>query len=164
VTGMDDTRAILHELLGDRRATVVGVGNTLRADDGVGPLVAERLARALPGRALDAGTVPESHVGAILATRPELVLFVDAADHGGRPGSCCVLPVAELESRVPTTHAGALRLVALLLEAEGARCWLAGVQPATRALGAPMSDAVRSAAEDLAGALRTALAGEAADA
>ncbi len=155
---------MLEVLLEDRRVVVVGVGNPLRADDGVGPLVAARLAAALPGRVVDAGAAPETHVGAILEARPEVVLFVDAADHGGMPGSCCLATAGDLAARVPSTHAGGLALVARLLEAGGARCWLAGVQPGSLAAGGPMSPEVTAAGEALADALLATVRREAADA
>ena len=54
----------LDELCGSR-TVVLGVGNTLKGDDGVGPLVCERLAGKISATVIDAGTVPENHIGPI---------------------------------------------------------------------------------------------------
>jgi hydrogenase 3 maturation protease len=164
VTGMDETREVIEELLRDRRAVVVGVGNVLRADDGIGPMVAARLAALAPGRVVDAGSAPEDHVAHILARRPELVLFLSTADHGGPPGSCVVAPLADLAPRLPSCHGPSLWLLAGMLESEGARCWLAGVQPRSLVAGAPMSDEALAAATELADAVRAVLLREAVDA
>ena len=74
----------------DRVAGVVlGVGNRLCRDDGVGSLVAERLAAAPPAgwHVIDAGVAPEDFTGPIRRWRPALLLIVDAMDMGLAPGS-----------------------------------------------------------------------------
>ncbi len=159
-----ETLADLAGLLAGRRVAVVGVGNERRGDDGVGPFVAARLAAEHPGLAVDAGTVPENFLGPILAGSPEIVLFVDAADHGGAPGTWRLAPLRALSARAATTHHASLLLMARLVEAARAHCWLVGVQPARLAHGEPMSEAVRAAGEQLAQALSAALARRAADA
>jgi hydrogenase maturation protease len=108
--------------------------------------------------------VPENFLGVILARAPEVVLFVDAADHGGPPGAWCVAAVRELEVRAGGTHRPSLRLLAGLLEAEGVRCWLVGVQPEGLEPGRGMSPTVRASGERLARALERALAREVAHA
>ncbi len=147
-----------------RRTLVVGVGNEMRGDDGVGPLVAGRLARRLADGALDAGTVPENYLGTILAHAPQVVLFVDAADHGGAPGAWCLARVRDLERRGAGTHDASLRLLASLLEAEGAECWLVGVQPAALVPGQAMSPEVLASGRRLARTLAPLLAMEVAHA
>jgi len=161
---MTGPRTDIEMLVAGRRVAVVGVGNELRGDDGVGPLVAARLAVRHPGRVVDAGPVPENFLGPILAGDPEIVLFVDAADHGGSPGEWRLVPARALAARAPTTHHASLLLMARLIEAAGARCWLLGVQPASLAHGQPMTEAVRASGERLAQALAGALAAEAIDA
>jgi hydrogenase 3 maturation protease len=155
---------MIERLVAGRRALVVGVGNELLGDDGVGPLVAGRLERRHPGRAVDAGAVPENYLGVILEQAPEVVLFVDAADHGGPPGTWCLAPMRDLEMRVGCTHDASLRLLASLLEAEGVRCWLVGVQPAVLGPGRAMSADVLASGRRLARLLSQALTMEAAHA
>lgn len=71
---------------------VIGCGNLLRGDDGVGPLVVRRLAEAgLPSgvRCLDAGT---GGLDAALAMRGAArVILVDACRSGAPAGSLCEL-------------------------------------------------------------------------
>lgn len=159
---MSRPRPGIEELCAHHRVTVVGVGNELRGDDGVGPFVARRLAAEHPGRAVDAGCVPENHLGVILATIPELVLFVDAADLGGVAGAWRVARVDELEPRCESTHDASLALLARLFEAQDVECRLLGIQPARNAPGVGLSEPVRAAGELLAWRLARVFEAEAA--
>ena len=153
--------SLAHEIsqrTGGRPAAVLGIGNRSRQDDGVGSWVAEQLA-AVPGVvAFDAETVPENYLGAVLASRARLVWFVDAADHGGAPGACCVAPADERETRRASTHTPSLNLLAGILRSHGIECWLLGIQPASTAPGHELSAAVARTVHHVVDALSAALA------
>jgi len=159
---VDGWRERLGAIARGRRVAVVGVGNPLCGDDGVGPLVAARLAARGVAGALDAGPVPENHLGPLLALAPEVVLFVDAVEHGAPAGAVRLVRAADLGPRLSSTHAPSLRLLAALLGAAGAAAWVVGPQPARTAFGAPMTVAVAAAARALEDALAAALAASAA--
>lgn len=144
-----------------RTLCVVGVGNPLRGDDGAGALVVERLGGHDGERVIDAGTTPENWYGPLLELRPGVVLFVDAAKHGGEPGECVLVPADHLAWRDGATHAPTLRLLARLLAPRGIDCWLAGVQPYSTAMGAPLHPAVAAASDGLAAAIAPVLHAEA---
>ena len=146
------------EVVRGRRAAVVGVGNRLRGDDGAGAIVAERLQGRLAGPVLDAETVPENYLGVLIDAQVEVVLFVDAADHGGAPGTWCLAPAADLAASTVTTHAMSLLLLALALETRGIDCWLIGIQPGGAGFDAPLTAAVAAGAGRVVGALVEALA------
>lgn len=83
---------------------VVGLGNPLRGDDGVGPLVADAFARSLPpGADVEVDEVPEG--GLRLMERLlgyDAAILVDAVRSGAHPvGSVLLLEVDDL----PTEHA-----------------------------------------------------------
>ena len=141
-------------------AAIVGVGNRLRADDGAGSRVAERLRERGCGTVFDAETVPENYLGVLLATLPGRVLFVDAARWNGRPGECRLDPIGALAPRRESTHAPSLALLAGILERHGGDCWLLGIQPATTAHGAAMSPDVERSVDNVVHALAAALARE----
>lgn len=72
---------------------IAGFGNVLRADDGVGVLVAERLAedpRLAGSRVLEVGIGGMSLVQELLATSTDLLLIIDAVDLGRPAGSVVV--------------------------------------------------------------------------
>jgi hydrogenase maturation protease len=71
----------------DSAALIIGVGNVLRRDDGVGPAVAQRLALKLPP---SVAVLEHSGEGASLMEAWqgfERVVIVDAASSGAAPGA-----------------------------------------------------------------------------
>lgn len=141
---------------------VVGFGNTLALDDGVGPEVIRRLA---------GGPLPEG-VRAVQARGDALELadlwrgeprvwMVDAVVRGSAPGSLHLLEHDEVLS-VPQRHATVhhlslpecLRWLALAIPATAAvRYRLLGVEPARVAVGEGLSPEVAAAAKRLAAML-----------
>jgi hydrogenase 3 maturation protease len=150
----------------DGRVVVVGVGNTLLGDDGAGPELVRRLERRLRRTRIegvatvDAGSTPENQLGPIRAYRPDTILLVDAADIGGRPGTCALMEPGELAPNGLSTHDMSLRLFFSFLAAEcRARLWLLGVQPRRTEPGSHLSGRVRRVVRRLAGELARALRG-----
>ena len=146
---LDQIESRLH----GRTVIVVGVGNRLCGDDGVGPRVVDRVAIAGPEHVIDAGTTPENFLGPLIEHAPQVVLFVDAVAFGETPGHTILATVGELADRLNTTHAPSLRLVADILAAYGIECWVLGIQPAGTTVGAALHSRVAAAAEEAAEAL-----------
>ncbi|MCS7224419.1 MAG: hydrogenase maturation protease [Armatimonadetes bacterium] len=141
--GMDQTQVqSLLDLLRDRNFVIVGVGNPMRGDDGVGSLIAGQLSQFHPDRVFDAGAVPENFLGPILNKRPSVCLFVDAVDFGGQPGDWQLVSLSDLEDKLPTTHTLSLSLLGQLLEEADIQCWVLAIQPQQIAFGAPLSNPV----------------------
>lgn len=139
----------LIELLKGKRVAIVGVGNRLRGDDGVGSVIAGQLQSSTGEgvRVIDAETVPENYLGVLLDLKPEIVLFVDAADFGGRAGDWTLVQLSALGDKVPSTHTVSLKLLGQILESNGIECLLLVIQPERTGFGLPMSEAVASTAE-----------------
>lgn len=149
VTSLPETMtAKLSDLLKGKKVAIVGVGNRLRGDDGVGSVIAERL-KSLEGEQaliIDAETVPENFLGVLLDAKPEIALFVDAVDFGGGYGEWVLVPLSALADKIPSTHTVSLKLLGQILENNGIECWLLAIQPSQIGVGAPMSEAVSSTA------------------
>jgi hydrogenase maturation protease len=120
------------ERCGKGRVCLVGLGNAGAGDDGFGVRLAGELARAgLPG-VIIAGTAPENSVGRAAGGDFDDVVFIDAVDFGGTPGSAVWLDAKAMAGRFPqvSTHRIALGLLARWVESSGkTRAWLLGVQP-----------------------------------
>ena len=125
---------------------VLGIGNRLRGDDGVGALFAERCAaRGLA--AIDCGDVPENHLARLARERPDLVIIADAADFGAEPGETAVFESEDLAGSGVATHGMPVGLIAdHIKELCGARVLLLGFQPKNLGFGCPMSAEVAAAA------------------
>ena len=157
---MDSLLDEIESRLRGRSVVVVGIGNRLRGDDGVGPRVVERVAVAGPELVIDAGTTPENFLGPLIQRAPQVVLFVDAIEFGKAPGHFILSPVEDLAGRLSTTHAPSLQLVADILAAYGIECWVLGIQPARTTVGAALHPRVERAAEEAAEALAWVLCRE----
>jgi len=158
---VENFRITLEELVEEirkaRRVVVVGVGNTLRGDDGVGVLVARRLAeKGFKGKVIVAGPNPELFIRNIASAKPDLTVFVDAVDAGLEPGSIVVSPLTGTGTAFPplSTHAIPLPMLAALL---GSKSYLIGIQVEKTDFCSRMSPRVREAAETLVEFLLDAL-------
>ena len=153
--------------LSGKKLAVVCVGNTLRGDDGFGPAVAERLQasavrlhspQAVKSPIFDAGSVPENVLPKVAKLKPEVVLFVDAAEFGAEPGTLRLVSPDELAQGDFSTHAAPLGVAAEYLhEACGAKSMLLVAQPKQIKLGSAMSDEMTKAVEEAAELLLTIL-------
>lgn len=142
------------------KVVVVGIGNTLRADDGAGSLVAERLRERYPDVVFNAAQAPENYLAPIRRADPDVVVLVDAADFGGSPGEVRVATAEDVEGLMMGTHAAPLSMFMRVLKDEtGADVRLLAVQAATTTLGADMTREVTDAVENLVSQLEELLDG-----
>jgi len=137
---------------------VVGIGNDLRGDDGVGPAIARALAdRVDPAdrdRVIDCGDVPENHIGPILAAEADTIVLCDAADFGGEPGEIRILELSSPSTQAISTHNASLGLLAKVLRASApVDVVLLGIQPVGTQFGASLSELVKLSAADVTDAL-----------
>jgi len=129
------------------RALIIGIGNEMKRDDGIGPFVAGRLEGKLSVPVMDCGPAPENYTGPIRNLRPETIIMIDAVDHKGKPGSVKLLRPNELKDETFTTHSVSLKTFADFISSEtGARVLLLAVQPAGVSFGTGLSEAARVAA------------------
>jgi hydrogenase maturation protease len=137
-------------------AVVIGYGNTLRGDDGVGPRVASLLGRRRPDvRALAVHQLtPE--LAAVVA-ECEIAVFVDARVGGSRVE---VRPAEPVASVPPLGHVAAPEAVLALAAALYGRCpraWTVGVPVERLGFGVRLSRGARSAATAALTAVRALL-------
>jgi hydrogenase maturation protease len=129
------------------KALVVGFGNPLRGDDGLGQIAAAMLAAAPP----DGAEVRACHqLTPELAERlagVDLAVFIDAAA-GAVAGSIAVEPVEPAAARIGLDHhvdAGMLLTLAERLYGRAPAAFLVRVGAASFTLGAELSEPVRAA-------------------
>lgn len=143
--------------LGAGRVVFVGVGNRLRGDDGIGPAIVDLLEGRVP-HALDVGSAPENYTGVIKRVRPLAIVFIDALDFGGKPGSARIVEAPDILQYGASTHHFSLDVSMEYLRHEtGADVFLVGVQPETVLEGEGVSPSLEKPLEALAGILADAL-------
>jgi len=132
------------------RVCVLGFGNRMWRDDGVGSHLAEAL-QACPGLdAVDAGFVPENYLEVVASKNPDTILMIDAADFGGAPGEVRLLQPGDVILAGISTHAGSPQMLGKYLEARtGARVALLAIQPKDTSEGEELSPEVAATLKEL---------------
>ncbi|MEO0078039.1 MAG: hydrogenase 3 maturation endopeptidase HyCI [candidate division WOR-3 bacterium] len=132
-----------------RPVVVVGVGNRLRGDDGIGPALLDALAGFEQVCRFDVGSTPENFILPIAQLKPGRIMVVDACDFGGQPGEFRLFDQSQVEQLaygLLSTHTLPLSLtVEMLAQETRAEVVLLGIQPADIRFGADLSEPVRSA-------------------
>ena len=147
------------------KAVVVGVGNELKADDGIGLAVARQLQAegfASKDVMIVPAEVPENYIMPIAKFKPELLVLVDSADFQGKAGEVRAIRDEEISSVFTNTHSVPLVLFleAIRKQSPKSRTVFIGIQPKTLQLGKPMSPEVRKAGRTAADAIRKMVSGE----
>ncbi len=134
------------------RVAVLGVGNTMRGDDGAGILVVRALAARLRDAAgvllIDGSTAPENFTGPLRRFRPDLVIEIDAAHLEQPPGTVAWVDWRDADGMSASTHTLPPSVLGSFLSADlGCRVSLLGIQPATLEMGCGLSPEVAEAVE-----------------
>ncbi len=127
---------------------LLGIGNPLNGDDGVGIYVADRF-RKDDWIALACGTAPENFTGIIRKTGPSCLVLVDAAAMGISPGDYRIIPRDKIEDVSIGTHQLPLSLLIDFLSDTVERIMLIGIQPEGAGMGEEISLRVRNGADRL---------------
>jgi hydrogenase 3 maturation protease len=139
---------------------LVGVGNPLRRDDGVGPWIAgavRETASRTSLRVVDAQDVPENFVHSIARADCRNVIFIDAVAVEGAPGTIVFGPLAGFaEAESFSTHRLALSFSGRFLEAAGKKVFLLGIVPGDLEFGAGLTAGVERSASSLRDLIRAA--------
>jgi len=124
---------------------IVGIGNRLRGDDGVGPEIIERLKNSSPTLLLfDVGETPENYLEKIIKEKPNTIVLIDAVDLGAPPGTIKIIEKDDIRNESFSTHNMSLKLVVKYLQKEtSADVFLLGIQPKTTEFGKGISESVR---------------------
>jgi hydrogenase 3 maturation protease len=133
----------LRERLQGKKTVILGIGNPMRGDDGLGPALIERLQGKTNASLIDGGEVPENYLGPIEAAQPEVVLIVDAADLQASAGDAALIKMDQLSQTGISTHNASLGLFAKVVQTlTGAEILVLAVQPMYNSFGTPLSGPV----------------------
>lgn len=141
---------------------LVGIGNVMSGDDGLGPEVVRLLHGRTRAALFDCQTTPENFIAPIARAKPASIMLVDACPTGAEPGTIGLFTLECMHETTFHTHASTPALfLDLLVERTGAACFMLGVQPRTSGLGVAMTAEIRAAAAAIADAVAEILpAGE----
>jgi hydrogenase 3 maturation protease len=129
------------------KVMILGVGNKLRRDDGVGPYLIEQLEGRVDAVLLDCGEVPENYLGKIAEIHPDNIVIIDAVGLGASPGAVALLNNDELVGKNWSTHHASLKLFTNYLKADiGSNIFIIGIQPKSTDYGSILSVEVKKTA------------------
>ncbi|MBW2967599.1 hydrogenase maturation peptidase HycI [Candidatus Woesearchaeota archaeon] len=142
-----------------QRNLLVGVGNTTRSDDGIGPYIANLFQTSLPEgwHVIDAGPVPENFTTPIRNTNPDTIILVDSADMNLQPGDFRIIPPERLDSLHMTTHAMPLSTLISYFHKDipqAKEIIFIGIQPKVLGPGEDISDELKKSAEEIISILK----------
>ncbi|MBN1449551.1 MAG: hydrogenase 3 maturation endopeptidase HyCI [Anaerolineales bacterium] len=142
--------AELSSRLAGKRVLVLGVGNRLRGDDAVGPLLVDHLQGKVNVPLIDAGDVPENYLGPIEESGADLVLVLDATDLGAKVGDAAIFDIEQIQGKSISTHTANLGLLFKVMPPETRpQVIVLGIQPGNIEFGQGLSDPVRATMENL---------------
>jgi len=149
--------------LSGKRTVILGMGNSLKADDGVGPFICDELSKAaLTAEIINAGTVPENYIQRIIKKEPENLVVIDAIDFGGKAGQIRLLRSEQLNRSAFSTHTLSPRLfIEMIQQDKNVDVYVIGIQPKQIKLGEGISEEVRQSAEQAVNMLAEIFAAEA---
>lgn len=132
------------------KTVVVGIGNPLRGDDGLGPALIARLHPTGNLICIDAGSAPENYAGRIAKEAPDTILLVDATHLGIEPGQYRLLKPADISAQGFTTHDMSSRMLIDFLSSQTrADIYMLAVQPQQVVLGEPVSACITHSLDEI---------------
>lgn len=140
-------------LNGFEKLIVLGVGNELKSDDGVGPFIIRKLIDENIENdkfmLINAETVPENFTGKIRKENPSHVIIVDACLMGAKPGDIKIVDKDDFANIGISTHSMSLSYFVKYLEIENnLKVIFVGIEPETMDWGEnPTADVEKTAYE-----------------
>jgi hydrogenase 3 maturation protease len=142
-----------------KRVIFLCIGNVMRGDDAIGPIVAEKL-KAISKKQKDlivinAETVPENYTGLIRKEEPSHIIFIDAVEMERNPGDIKLIQSNEIANYSISTHAMPISFMIKYIESfTDAKMLLIGVQPKNMELSNSVSNEVKNGIEELSTILK----------
>lgn len=141
---------------------LLGIGNPIRADDGIGCYIADEFSRKIlqsklknkgsktnAWKIINTGTMPENFTSVIRKENPEFVVMVDSAELGLSPGEFRIISKEKLEKMHLTTHAMPLSFVMSYIEEFCEKVILIGIQPKVLGNSEEISAELKAAAKKI---------------
>jgi hydrogenase 3 maturation protease len=150
----------LKDFIGDaKRIAILGIGNDLRTDDGLGPFVVNSLSLDDPDIMIEnVGSVPEGFAHPMAKFGAERVIMIDAADMRKPPGHIELVTKDRIGGINISTHSMPLSFLMMYLEQEtGGKTILLGVQPKSIQFGEGLSPEIQEVAENIIASLERIL-------
>ena len=136
---------LFHIIEDPDKMLIVGTGNALRKDDGIGIYIGKQLKEQSEYKVLIAENGLENHTGVINRLQPDKLLIIDAVNLNTEPGSFELLPLSEIKDFTGNTHTISFtKLAEMLIVSE---IYILGIQPADLSIGTDITEKVLHSAD-----------------
>jgi len=135
----------------DNKTVLMGIGSTLKCDDGVGVFITEKLKDMNIENVIVAGATPEHWLGFLTKKKFEKLLIVDSVLFGGEVGEIKLLDLKEISERFGLTHSSSLHLFYDFISKEGniKALKVLAIMPESLEVGESLSPTVKRSAEKI---------------
>jgi hydrogenase 3 maturation protease len=136
---------------GAKKIAILGIGNDLRSDDGLGLYIIERLSIDDPRVMIEnVGSVPEGFARNLAEFGAERVIMVDAADMMKPPGHTELVTKDRIGGINISTHSMPLSFLMMYLEQEtGGKTVLIGIQPKSIQFGEGLTPEIQAVVDTI---------------
>ena len=135
-----------------QKIAILGIGNDLKADDGIGPYIIDQLQNQNPPHIelINASTVPENFMSHLIQSNPQLILLIDAALMQADPGTIKLIDKDSIGGVAFSSHQLPLTFFIEYLENNiTTTILILGIQPLTDEFTLPLSEPVQKAADEI---------------
>jgi hydrogenase 3 maturation protease len=155
VTDVDIEQEIRKFISGAEKIAILGVGNDLRTDDGIGLYIINNLSSEHPNLLIEnVGSVPEAFARPIADFGASRIIMVDAADMLKSPGHIELVTKDRIGGIAISTHRMPLSFLMTYLEQQtGGETILLGIQPKSIEFGEGLTPELEEVAQKIISAL-----------
>ena len=154
---------IIEDLRDKELIAIIGLGNTLRRDDGIGVYVASKLRSSLRNVRGVEVIVAEDRVDyaarELMKLKPNLIIVIDAMEFHGSPGEIKLVKLEDVEESYAYTHRIPMKTVFKLMGIK-APTYVLGIQVISRDFGEELSEDVKAAGDEIVEFLSKILRGD----
>jgi len=132
------------------KVLLLGIGNQIKGDDAVGPLLIKNLEGKVKFHLMNAEISPENYLGKIVKLYPETIIVIDAMEFGGNPGEIRIIEPGELqEGNISTHNISPKTFVKFINDEIETNVIFIGIQPQSLKLGTELSREVNDSMSKL---------------
>jgi len=136
-----------------KKYILMGIGNTLRGDDGIGSIVAQSF-KDHDWLSIDCGVIPENFTSIVKKNRPNLVVLIDAVEMGLKSGEFRIISPDRISTLHLTTHSMPLSFLISYLKEYTQELIFIGIQPKIVNYSNSVSTKVLKSSEEIIGILK----------
>ena len=114
--------------MSSKKYILMGIGNTLRGDDGIGSIIAQSF-KDHDWLSIDCGVVPENFTSIIKKNKPDLVVLIDAVEMDLKSGEFRIISPDRISALHLTTHSMPLSFLISYLKEYTQELIFIGIQP-----------------------------------